>query len=288
MTTAMATMGHYPIARGYQPNFMQDGGNAAYYVDRGYAQNPYYFMQGAATHGENFHQALEDENEMLRRHHRNAQKPPRPGQQRSYVNNFVQPESHDEPPSGQSKYGPVQYSQSIITNNMVDEYGEEMYHPGMISHMSQMANPGSNFFASEAKRAGARANSKYGGKRNKQRPNKSKKNKNRKKYSSDEDAPEYDRHRYHPGGFVDDDINQRANIADYSNYRDSKSDADYNSNSSGSSDSDSNSSSSSEASSATKQREEEKKKKDKKAKESLKKANKSKREKDKYKDKEKN
>merc|ERR1712127_726178 len=100
---------------------------------------------------------------------------------------------------------------------------------------TQMANPRSNFFASEAKRAGARANSKYGGKRNKQRPNKSKKNKNRKKYSSDEDAPEYDRHRYHPGGFGDDDINQRANIADYSNYRDSKSDADYNSNSSGSS-----------------------------------------------------
>ena len=212
------------------------------------------------------------------------------------MNNFLQPDPHDEPPSGQSKYGQVQYSQSIATNNLMDEYGEEMYHPGMISHMSdhrwQMANPGSNFFASEAERrerAGARANSKYGGKRNKhRRPNKSKKNKNRKKYSSEEDIPEYDRHRYHPGGFADDDINQRANIADYSNYRDSKSDADYNSNSSGSGDSDSNSSSSSEASSATKQREEEKRKKDKKAKELLKKANKNKREKDKYKDKEKN
>lgn len=118
-------------------------------------------------------------------------------------------ESHDEPPSGQGKYGQIPYGQGLMANNLVDEYGDEIYNPAMITHMSQMANPASNYFPSEAKRSAPRANSnKYGGKRGKHRKNhKSKKNKHRKKYSSDEEAPEYDRHRYRAGGFDDDDIN---------------------------------------------------------------------------------
>jgi hypothetical protein len=131
MTAAMASMGQY--SRGYQPNFMQEGGNA-FYFDRGYGQNTYNYMRGAGFRpGDNYQQqAFEEESEMLRRQHRNAQKPPRPGKQRSYMNNFVQPD-HEEPPSA-SQFPP--YSQSIATNNLMDEYGEEMYHPGMISHMS--------------------------------------------------------------------------------------------------------------------------------------------------------
>lgn len=139
-----------------------------------------------------------------------------------------------------------------------------------------MANPNSNFFASEAKRGGTRDNSKYRAKRNKHRKANKKKNKRGKRqYSSDEEAPDYDRHHYRPAGFEDDDINQRANIADYSNYRDSKSDLEYDSESSGSG-SDSDSSSGSEGSSASKKRDKERKTKDKKAKDSLKKANRAK------------
>ena len=83
MAQAMASMGQYPVSRGFQPNSMHDGGNMAYqyYVDRGYPGHPYFYGPGSQTINDNFNYAFEDANEVARRvaGHRGSQKAGRPG-----------------------------------------------------------------------------------------------------------------------------------------------------------------------------------------------------------------